>query len=156
MKFSCFCLTYIFGFPCFDHDAFLHHALHVLGAHWAGEGLSPLGVWSTNVDPGKHNVKVGWSWLRTHWISTPPSSLWCGHSEFMNYSGSRLTNQRARVVGLGTKWARASLAWDKCILTRNCLSYCRLLWFSQLAVNTSTVVGIWTCNPGFARTCELF
>jgi len=31
------CLIYIFCFPHFDHDAYMHHALHVLGtvlAHW--------------------------------------------------------------------------------------------------------------------------
>jgi len=26
-----FCLIYFFGFPYLDHDAFTHHALHVLG-----------------------------------------------------------------------------------------------------------------------------
>ena len=27
-----FCLIYIFCFPYFDHDALMHHALHVLVA----------------------------------------------------------------------------------------------------------------------------
>jgi len=27
-----FCLIYFFYFPYFDHDAFTHHALHVLDA----------------------------------------------------------------------------------------------------------------------------
>jgi len=54
-----FCLIYIFCFPYFDHDAFMHHVFHVLDA--PGHEYDP---------PPLVNVHMSSTWNTHHSLET--------------------------------------------------------------------------------------